>query len=80
MFLLPNLNLKPSTVTHWLNIVSSLNSKTRSCVKPGQVIYLLWCLNGIYKSRRRGREDVSINTGNIEALALSGDNTPLPII
>jgi hypothetical protein len=27
----------------------------------------------IYKSRERGREDVSINTGNIEALALSGD-------
>ena len=43
----------------------------------------------IYKSRERGREDVSINTGNIEALALSGDiikerrlwprmRTPLP--
>jgi len=29
----------------------------------------------IYKSRERGREDVSINTGNIEALALSGDNS-----
>jgi hypothetical protein len=28
----------------------------------------------IYKSRERGREDVSINTGNIEALALSGDS------
>ena len=28
----------------------------------------------ISKSRERGREDVSINTGNIEALALSGDN------
>jgi hypothetical protein len=27
----------------------------------------------IYKSRERGREDVGINTGNIEALALSGD-------
>jgi hypothetical protein len=27
----------------------------------------------IYISRERGREDVSINTGNIEALALSGD-------
>jgi hypothetical protein len=29
----------------------------------------------IYKSRERGREDVSINTGNIEALALSGDSS-----
>ena len=29
----------------------------------------------IYKSRERGREDVSINTGNIKALALSGDNS-----
>jgi hypothetical protein len=35
----------------------------------------------IYKSRKRGREDVSINTGNIEALALSGDkpNGPLSL-
>ena len=35
----------------------------------------------IYISRERGREDVSINTGNIEALALSGDkpNGPLSL-
>jgi hypothetical protein len=30
----------------------------------------------IYKSRERRREDVSINTGNIEALALLGNMPP----
>jgi hypothetical protein len=41
--------------------------------------HMLRCLNRIYKSRERGREDVSINIGISErrkSLALSGDGTP----